>query len=136
MCVCVCVCGGGHANKFMSTYWEMGILDPFQRYKIECFGKKIIWFIFFENKNKMQDPALHLILEDFYKFKNCVKNNLKMNYVEFRIHVQTDHLCFYKNFTKQTFTFSSSKVVYFKKHLALQKKVSTSIPLQPDNLSL
>ena len=67
MCVCVCVCGGGHANKFMSTYWEMGILDPFQRYKIECFGKKIIWFIFFENKNKMQDPALHLILEDFYK---------------------------------------------------------------------
>ena len=59
-----------------------------------------------------------------------------MNYVEFRIHVQTDHLCFYKNFTKQTFTFSSSKVVYFKKHLALQKKVSTSIPLQPDHLSL
>ena len=31
-----------------------------------------------------------------------------------------DHFCFYKYFTNQTFTFTNSKVVYVKTHLAYQ----------------
>ena len=56
--------------------------------------------------------------------KNCIKelwkNHFKMflNYAEFRI--KKDNLCFYKTFTNQIFPFISSKVVYFKKHLAYQ----------------
>ena len=60
---------------------------------------------------------LQVILENFIK-KNCIKqlckNYLKTNYVKSRIHSEKDHLCFYKNSTNQTLTFTSSKVVYFR----------------------
>ena len=46
--------------------------------------------------------------------KNYVKNNLKINYVEFCIHAEKDYLLLYKNSTNQIFTVSNGKVVYFK----------------------
>ena len=52
--------------------------------------------------------------------KHYVKNHLKINYVESRIHVGVDHLCFCKDFTNQTITFINSKVVYFMNHLTYQ----------------
>ena len=45
--------------------------------------------------------------------------------MEFRIHAEKDHICFYKNPTNQTFTFVSSKVVYVKKHRISHIKYST-----------
>ena len=59
----------------------------------------------------------HLILENFYKknvLKNCTKNQFKINYVEFHIHAEMNHLLFYWNCTNQTFTFFSSTVVYLR----------------------
>ena len=70
--------------------------------------------------------GLHLVPEDFYEkrivWKNWVKiiwKYAKLSYVEFRIHTEND-LCFCKSSANQTFTFMSSKLVYFKKHLAYQ----------------
>ena len=37
--------------------------------------------------------------------------------MEFYIHAEKDHLCFYKNSTNQTFAFIRSKVAYFNKYL-------------------
>ena len=73
--------------------------------------------------------------------KSCVKISYEnfLNYVEFRIHAEKDHLCFYKN-SYQTFTFASSKVVCFKKHLLsialLGNEVSTAIKRSTRQLSL
>ena len=52
--------------------------------------------------------------------KNSVKSHLKIfvNHVVISIHIEKNHLCFYKISGNQTFTFISSKVVYFKKHVA------------------
>ena len=51
--------------------------------------------------------------------------------MEFRKHAEKYHLCFYKNSANEIFTFISSKLVYFNKHLAcialLGNKVSTAI---------
>ena len=54
--------------------------------------------------------------------KNSVKSHLKIfvNNVVISIHVEKNHLCLYKISANQTFTFISSKVVYFKKHFAYQ----------------
>ena len=66
---------------------------------------------------------LHLTLEHAHMKQNynkeLCKNHFKMKYAEFHIHTQKDHLCFSKNSPNQTFLISS-KVVYFKKHLAYQ----------------
>ena len=47
--------------------------------------------------------------------KELCKKSFEKKYVQFRIHAEKDHLCFYKNFTNQAFIFISSKLVYFKK---------------------
>ena len=79
--------------------------------------------------------------------KNCIKklekNHLKISliiYVELHIYTEKDHLCFYKNSGNQTFTFISSKLVYFSKHVTsiapLGNKFSTAIKcsvMVPDN---
>ena len=54
--------------------------------------------------------------------KNSVKSHLKifLNNVVISIHAEKNNLYFYKISANQTFTFISSKVVYFKKHLANQ----------------
>ena len=77
---------------------------------------------------------LHLILEDPLKriaLQNCVKISLKINYVVFPIHIEKDHLCFYKNSTNQAFAFIHSKKVHFKKHLhyQVQHHWKTKFPL-------
>ena len=59
---------------------------------------------------------LHLIVELYIiLLKNHVRNHLKITFVEFCIHAGKDHQCFCRSFRNQTFTFISSKVVYFKK---------------------
>ena len=74
---------------------------------------------------------LRLTIENFYKkrivLNNSVKNHLKIKYVKLHIHAEKDHICFYKNSTNQSFTFISSKVVYFRsvsniKHSTLRKR--------------
>ena len=51
--------------------------------------------------------------------------------MEFHIHPEKGHVYFYKNSTNQTFTFISSKVVYFKKYhtstASLGNEVSTTV---------
>ena len=58
---------------------------------------------------------------------HCIKKNRKnhlkiflINHAELRMRTENVNLCFYKTSTNQTFTFISSTVVYFKKHLAYQ----------------
>ena len=41
-------------------------------------------------------------------------------YAELRILAEKINICFYKNFTKQTFAFDICEVSYFMKHLAYQ----------------
>ena len=52
--------------------------------------------------------------------KEIVKNHSKINCVKYHIHTENGPLCFNKKSTNQTFTFTSSKVIYFKKHLTQQ----------------
>ena len=40
--------------------------------------------------------------------------------MEYHIHTEKDHLRFNKKSTIQTFTFTTSKVIYFKKRLTYQ----------------
>ena len=64
---------------------------------------------------------LYLIPEGVYKkrmiLKNCVKSHLKI-FLTMWNSTEKDHICSYKNSTIQAFT--SSKIVYFKKHLLYQ----------------
>ena len=78
-----------------------------------------ISFTFLSYRTKFVSYTRRL-LQKRNELKNYVKNYLKINSVEFRIHVLKNHLCFYKNSTIQTLTFISSKIVYFKKYLAYQ----------------
>ena len=71
--------------------------------------------------------AEKLVPEEFYEkdcivLKNPVKSHLKtfLIYSEFRIHTEKHHFHFNKNSANQTFTFISSKAVYFKKHFRYQ----------------
>ena len=45
---------------------------------------------------------------------------MKINYVEFTIKADKDHLDFYKNSVNQSFTFTNSKIAYFIKYLIYQ----------------
>ena len=69
----------------------------------------------------------HLILQDFYKkmiiLRNCAKNHHSISCVESPIFEESDQLCLYKNLANQAFSFISSKVVYFKKHLAINYRI-------------
>ena len=67
---------------------------------------------------------MYLVPEDFYEKKDFMeelcKNNLKIFLIKLCriLHARIkDNFCFYEDFTNQTFTFISSKVVYVKKHL-------------------
>ena len=48
------------------------------------------------------------------------------------MHTENNHLCFNKNSTNQTVTFTSSKVIYCNKHLTyqVQHPQKTSVPFQ------
>ena len=59
--------------------------------------------------------------------KNCLKNHLKINYVEFHTHPEKNYLWLNKNSTNQTFTIIKSKVVNLRsisyiKYGALRKR--------------
>ena len=76
----------------------------------------------FQSLSNLITLDLHLTLKDFHKkrttlSKNYVKNYLKINHAEYRIHAEKYHMhaekyiCFNKKSTNLTFTFISSKVV-------------------------
>ena len=84
-----------------------------------------IYLIFFTYLSHQKTSNFHLKLEDVYKkqlYQRTVEKIIwiysKLNYVEFRIDAEKGDLCFCKIYTNQTFTPISSKIIYFKKHLA------------------
>ena len=98
--------------------YEIGIPNQYTGFKTALDTaldlKQCFFYLFILLKNIRFASFIARHLWKRIVLKNCVKNNWKKKYVEFRIHAEKDHLCFYKKSTNQTFTFISSKLVFFK----------------------
>ena len=112
--------------------WERRKSFTLDRLRWPCYNIFFLPIFLTENHQIFilyQETSIRTVL------KNSVKSHLKifLNNVVISIHTEKNHLYFYKISTNQTFTFISSKVVYFKKHLAYQAQylqgMKFSLPL-------